>query len=68
MKIRKHRIFTAVTLVILLFTTLLAAQSGRIQTSDDRATAVATAVRTALGSEKNIGNIKSIVITGTMTA
>ena len=67
MKIRKHRIFTAVTLVILLFTTLLAAQSGRIQTSDDRATAVATAVRTALGSEKNIGNIKSIVITGTMT-
>ena len=67
MKIRNHRIFTAVTLVILLFTTLSIAQSGRVKTGDERAAAASTAASKALGGENNLGNIKSIVISGTMT-
>ena len=44
---------------------LLIAQSGKITAKDQKAAEAITAAITALGGEKNIDNIKSLILTGT---
>ena len=44
---------------------LLTAQSGKITSKDQKSAEAITAAITALGGEKNIDNIKSLILTGT---
>ena len=44
---------------------LLSAQSGKITAKDQKSADAITAAITALGGEKNINNIKSLILTGT---
>jgi len=44
---------------------LLTAQSGKIVTKDQKAAEAITEAIKALGGEKNIGNVKSLILTGT---
>ena len=67
MKIRKYQFIVTVALAMLIFTALSTAQSGFIRTGDERAAVALTAAYKVLGGENNIGNIKSIVVTGTRT-
>jgi hypothetical protein len=46
----------------------LIAQSGKITTKDQKAAAAITAAKKALGGEKNIDGIKSLILTGTSKA
>ena len=55
------------SVIMVVCVALLTAQAGKITTKDQKSAESIAAAITALGGEKNIDNIKSLILRGTMT-